>query len=213
MCCKQALLGVKSAKSYNLRYGNTRREFRILSSEPILFAMTMSDSKHRSQPPREHGSTPSSSASHRHAASDSHASSKVNDTASHAKKKSADVTEKDQSGRVTFDSKGNPVWEWQTSPGVFGQDVSTQRLKKLEAPELSLAETQPIPTIGGNAIKKSKSKEDTGFNPYNSDAPVRPRTDRSAAAHPALVYKRPPTKKAEPAKPPGVWDKFKSKFS
>jgi len=186
----------------------------------------MSDPKHRSQPPRAHGSSPSSSpASPRHAASNSHASSKGTDT-SQRLKKPQQVDDK-QSGRVAFDAKGNPIWEWQTSTGVFEQNVSTQRLKKLEAPELSLAATQPIPTLGGNSKTGSKtsggmagksptmakSKEDTGFNPYDSNAPVRPRTDRTAASHPALVHKRPPPKKSESAKPQGTWDKFKSKFS
>ncbi|HEX2584519.1 MAG TPA: hypothetical protein VHL14_05275 [Steroidobacteraceae bacterium] len=190
----------------------------------------MSDPKHRSPPPRAHGSTPpSSSASQRHAVPNSHASSKGND-ASQRLKKPQQVDEK-QSGRVAFDAKGNPVWEWQTSTGVFEQNVSTQRLKKLEAPELSLAATQPIPTLGGNSKGNTsnkaasnfagksptttKSKEDTGFNPYDSDAPVRPRTDRTAASHPALVHKRPPNGKGRDAvsKPQGTWDKFKSKFS
>ncbi|HVY22698.1 MAG TPA: hypothetical protein VG962_05025 [Steroidobacteraceae bacterium] len=127
-----------------------------------------------------------------------------------------------KSGRVAFDSRGNPVWEWQTAPGVYETDVTTQRLKKLEAPELSLAATQPVQTIGGKSAKnapnapKVKSKEDTGFNPYNSDAPLKPRTDRTRAAHPAMVHKKPPPPRrpnAEPEKPAGMWDKFKSKFT
>jgi hypothetical protein len=112
------------------------------------------------------------------------------------------------------------VWEWQTSTGVFEQDVSTQRMKKLEAPELSFADTQPVPTIGkGAAAKlKSKSREDTGFNPYNSDGPINPQTDRRDASHPALVHKKPPPQRtttprhSEPPKSAGVWDKIKSKF-
>jgi hypothetical protein len=47
------------------------------------------------------------------------------------------------SGRVTFDARGNPVWEWETSTGIFGRDVSTQRLKKLEAKDLAIVETPP----------------------------------------------------------------------
>jgi len=186
------------------------------------FLQVMSDHKHRSHPPGVQGTAPpSSSANQRHAAPNSHASSKGNDTSQRLKKPQVDDK---QSGRVTFDAKGNPVWEWQTSTGVFEQDVSTQRLKKLEAPELSLAATQPIPTLGGKSSGKTtggnpgkpassgKSKEDTGFNPYDSNAPVRPRTDRTAASHPALVHKRPPPKRQEPAKPQGMWDKLKSKF-
>jgi hypothetical protein len=85
------------------------------------------------------------------------------------------------SGRVAFDARGNPIWEWQTSTGVFGRDVSTQRLKKLEAKELAIDET-PLP----GAKKKPKGPElsladpgkasrATGFNPYDSSAAIGPR--------------------------------------
>src|SRR5437868_8008901 len=37
-----------------------------------------------------------------------------------------------RSGRVAFDSRGNPIWEWQLETGVYSRDVSTQKLKKLD---------------------------------------------------------------------------------
>ena len=180
-------------------------------SKSSRYLVIMSDSKHRSSssPSRGQGSPPvSPSASAGKAASSSRASHQV----PHGEK----TTEDNKSGRVAFDSKGNPVWEWQTAPGVYEQDVTTQRLKKLEAPELSLASTQPVPIIGKKSAEKTKSKEDTGFNPYDSDVPMRPRTDRKAASHPALVHKKPPSlrrSQPEQPKPESVWDKFKSKFS
>lgn len=71
-----------------------------------------------------------------------------------------------KSGRVTFDSRGNAVWEWSMSTGIFGRNVDTKRLKKLEAadlriedepnkaaPELSFEQPRPV---GG------------GGDPYNS---------------------------------------------
>ena len=172
----------------------------------------MSDSKHRNNaPPERSRSGAPSSAPHGKAAEPARAPDKQG--------QADDPASADKSGRVAFDSRGNPIWEWQTSTGVFEQDVSTQRLKKLEAPELSLASTQPVPTIGGNKSHtntkpKLKSKDDTGFNPYNSDGPVKPQTDRTSASHPALVHKRPPPKpRPEAPKPAGAWHKFKSKFS
>ena len=50
----------------------------------------------------------------------------------------SDVEQK--SGRVTFDARGNAVWEWAMSTGIFGRNVDAKRLKKLEAPELKIAE-------------------------------------------------------------------------
>jgi hypothetical protein len=78
-----------------------------------------------------------------------------------------------QSGRVAFDSRGNPTWEWQTSTGVFGRDVSTQRLKKLEAKDLALLDTQTVEK------PKKLELEDAplpggGCNPYNSNRPSSP---------------------------------------
>ncbi len=172
----------------------------------------MSDSKHRrnAPPASSQAGAPRSpqSASSSKAASPSHALPPA--------PSSGEKAAEDKSGRVTFDSKGNPVWEWQTAPGVFEQDVTTQRLKKLEAPELSLATTQPVPTIGNKGSAKStKSKEDTGFNPYDSDGVVKPRSKTPIqATHPALAHKKPPpARRPEPPKEESMWDKFKSKFS
>jgi hypothetical protein len=90
-----------------------------------------------------------------------------------ASPEAAPNSEPKQSGRVAFDSRGNPTWEWQTSTGVFGRDVSTQRLKKLEAKELSLVDTQ--------AVEKPKKLEledaslpGGGANPYNSSGSASP---------------------------------------
>jgi hypothetical protein len=74
-----------------------------------------------------------------------------------------------RSGRVGFDDRGNSVWEWQLETGVYSRDVNTQRLKKLDLDELSIADT---------AIHKRptgftpEGKSSTEFNPYNSSPPV-----------------------------------------
>jgi len=68
-------------------------------------------------------------------------------------------------GRVKFDDRGNAVWEWAVGAGAFGREVSTQRLKKLENPTLSLADDAPTPvdTVRANPLGMKK-----GYNPYDS---------------------------------------------
>lgn len=48
------------------------------------------------------------------------------------------------SGRATWDERGNSIWEWQTAPGVYSREISSQQLHALEATELSLAEVAPL---------------------------------------------------------------------
>ncbi len=79
-----------------------------------------------------------------------------------------------RSGRVAYDSRGNPTWEWQLETGVYTRDVSTQRLRKLDLGELSLAETAKHPQIDpAKADEAQRPKAPGGgFNPYdNSPAP------------------------------------------
>jgi hypothetical protein len=71
------------------------------------------------------------------------------------------------SGRAKFDSRGNAVWEWQTENGEFSTDVSTQRVKKLEATELSLEETARAKKLDSGSKSQEPSR---GFNPYNNSA-------------------------------------------
>jgi hypothetical protein len=68
-------------------------------------------------------------------------------------------------GRVKFDERGNAVWEWQVTTGAFGMEVSTQRLKKLEHPALSIADDAPTPfeTVRANPLGMKK-----GYDPYDS---------------------------------------------
>lgn len=92
----------------------------------------------------------------------------------------APETEK-SSGRVAFDARGNPIWEWETSTGIFGRDVSTQRLKKLEAKDLAIVETQPADArkkqmkASDLSIDNPRASRATGFNPYDSSGAVSPR--------------------------------------
>jgi hypothetical protein len=70
-----------------------------------------------------------------------------------------------KSGRVTFDARGNAVWEWAMSTGIFARDVDSERLKKLEAPDLRIADdTLPKSKSFGTSVED----RGPGFDPYNT---------------------------------------------
>jgi len=71
-----------------------------------------------------------------------------------------------KSGRVTFDERGNAVWEWSMSTGIFGRNVDTKRLKKLEANDLKIEE-EPVPKTKGLSVQPS-AQPGGGIDPYNS---------------------------------------------
>src|SRR5271170_4131441 len=77
---------------------------------------------------------------------------------------SADAA-KERSGRVQFDDRGNAIWEWAVATGAFGREVSTERLKRLENPGLSLAEDAPTPF---DYVKPNPLGTVKGYNPYDS---------------------------------------------
>jgi hypothetical protein len=90
----------------------------------------------------------------------------------------AKLAESKRSGRVAFDARGNPIWEWQLETGVYSRDVTTQKLKKLDLGDLSLVETgthkQPSglnPAEAAPAPRKERTPG-AGFNPYDS-APLK----------------------------------------
>ena len=98
------------------------------------------------------------------------------------------------SGRVAFDERGNPIWEWETQTGMFSTDVTTQRLKTLEAPDLSIEETGKFTKSSLGIAQKLPGD---GANPYDHqyvDKKRKPATktlasrvadERKAAAAPA----------------------------
>ncbi|MBL8272130.1 hypothetical protein [Steroidobacter sp.] len=90
-----------------------------------------------------------------------------------------DPTDK-RSGRISYDERGNSVWEWQLETGVYSRDISTQRLKKLDLNDLSIADTavnERPPGIDQSGAKPgakpaAKPVPGGGFNPYdNSSTP------------------------------------------
>jgi hypothetical protein len=76
-----------------------------------------------------------------------------------------DAAGQKSTGRVKFDDRGNAVWEWQVATGAFAAEVSTQRLQKLAAPGLSIADDAPTPfeTVRANPLGTKK-----GYDPYDS---------------------------------------------
>jgi hypothetical protein len=72
---------------------------------------------------------------------------------------------------VQFDDRGNAIWQWAVSTGTFAQDVSTERIKKLEHPALSLADDAPTPF---DKVKPNPQGVVKGYNPYDSGKLGRP---------------------------------------
>ncbi|GFE78542.1 hypothetical protein GCM10011487_05420 [Steroidobacter agaridevorans] len=96
-----------------------------------------------------------------------------------------------RSGRIAYDERGNSIWEWQLETGVYSRDISTQRLKKLDLNDLSIADTaiqQRPPDLGG-------------FNPYDNSSSTRGNVGKNdpynggnrAPLKPAAEPKRKPT--------------------
>jgi hypothetical protein len=69
------------------------------------------------------------------------------------------------SGRVTFDPRGDAVWEWRTGDGQFKRDASTTMLRRLEAPELCLEPTVIIKKQPAAAAMKP-ALSGGGYDPY-----------------------------------------------
>jgi hypothetical protein len=78
-----------------------------------------------------------------------------------------------RSGRVAFDSKGNPVWEWQLETGVYSRDVTTQKLRKLDLGDLSIADSgiHPQPAGLGELQGKTPLRTPSGPGTPHPNAP------------------------------------------
>jgi hypothetical protein len=60
-----------------------------------------------------------------------------------------------QSGRVTHDERGQPVWEWRVDTGKFSRDVDTKQVRKLQEDASVKLGQEPAPRI-------------EGFDPYDT---------------------------------------------
>jgi hypothetical protein len=53
---------------------------------------------------------------------------------------------KNPSGRISFNDRGNAIWEWRTQTGNFKSDIDTQQVKALQdAADVKLAAPQALP--------------------------------------------------------------------
>lgn len=132
-----------------------------------------------------------------------------------------------RSGRVSFDSRGNSVWEWQLETGVYSRDVSTQKLKKLDLGDLSIAETAiqekpkglelesgSSPGGGFNPYDRATPAKQGGFNPYdNARALSNKMAPPAAKAAPKAASKpeRPPPRSFEELRKLSEWIKLKKR--
>ena len=60
-----------------------------------------------------------------------------------------------QSGRVAFDERGQPVWEWRVDSGEFRRDVDTKQVRKIQEDASAQLQDAPPPPRA------------VGFDPYS----------------------------------------------
>jgi hypothetical protein len=76
----------------------------------------------------------------------------------------------DKSGRVTFDERGQPVWQWRVDTGEYRSDVDTMKVRQIqEEVNVTLKEDEPVAP--------------TGFDPYGRSSEP-PRSFRPKAPPP-----------------------------
>jgi hypothetical protein len=69
-------------------------------------------------------------------------------------------------GRVTFDDRGQAVWEWAVKAGRFETASTSSRLKKLTKVELSLIDDPP--PADGKKVQANPLGTKKGYDPYDS---------------------------------------------
>jgi hypothetical protein len=89
-----------------------------------------------------------------------------------------DASRTKESGRAVFDSGGRSSWEWKTETGNFSREISTKRLKLLEASDLTLEKTALLKKV---ALQEGKTSPSGGFNPYDRGVQGSARSDVTRA--------------------------------
>jgi hypothetical protein len=114
-----------------------------------------------------------------------------------------------RSGRAAYDERGNSVWEWQLETGVYSRDISTQRLKKLDLDDLSIAETATHPRPPGlTDPAEPKPKPGGGFNPYDNSTTGRGNVASDPYNSAAKGALKPAPEAAAPARKPSDMKKL-----
>lgn len=70
-----------------------------------------------------------------------------------------------ESGHVTFDDRGQAVWEWSKPRGRFQTATTSTRLKKLTNVELSIVDAEPSPA---ERVRENPGGARKGYDPYDS---------------------------------------------
>jgi hypothetical protein len=77
------------------------------------------------------------------------------------------------SGRVVHDERGNAVWSWVKETSRIAIDATSRLLKKLEAPELKVEDTNDHEL---RLVPDGKNCAGGGYDPYNQTTkPRRPK--------------------------------------
>ena len=79
------------------------------------------------------------------------------------------------SGHVTFDDRGQAVWEWVRPGGKVQASSTVTRLKTLTAVELSLTDAAPRPS---KRVPDNPAGTRKGYDPYESGRLSRAAPDR-----------------------------------
>ena len=60
-----------------------------------------------------------------------------------------------QSGRVAYDERGQPVWEWRVDTGVFSRDVDTKQVRQIQ-------------DDASTKLQDESAPRSVGFDPYST---------------------------------------------
>ncbi len=92
-----------------------------------------------------------------------------------------DLVSTARSGRVVWDERGNSLWEWQTAPGVFSREISSQQLEALEASDLKVVDAEHL------SVRPLTGRLHTGQRPSQKRANGGTKTNLKRAIEKLLV--------------------------